>query len=327
MSKILKAGPAKVLIAAGLGLFTLPLWAANPAGPGAVNYVEGQVDVDGQPLTSQSVGHTAVQTGQVLETNQGKTEMLLSPGVFLRLGNDSAVRLDTGGLTNTRVTLLRGQAMVEADEILPGSSVQINDGTASANVVKRGLFEFTAAPQSRVAVYEGELRLQEGDRQVTLKKGHELALMEPNLKTASFDRKAHDDLYNWSSVRSAYLAQAANESARTFVVDYAGWYGPGWYWNPWWDFYSFIPGAGILYSPFGWGFYSPALAYYAPVYVGRFGGYPAIARGGVHGFRGTGTVGAVRGFNGGGFHGFAGGGFRGGFGGGFHGGGFGGGRR
>src|SRR5579872_3495888 len=96
-----------------LAAFTAPMWAANPAQPGTVNYVEGQVSLNGQALTSKAVGSAEVQTGGVLETIQGKAEMLLTPGVFLRLGDDSAVRMDSPGLTNTRVSLLRGKAMVE----------------------------------------------------------------------------------------------------------------------------------------------------------------------------------------------------------------------
>jgi hypothetical protein len=60
-------------------------------------------------------------------------------------------------------------------------------------------------------------------------------------------------------VRSEYSSQASLASARTLVVD-GGWWGPGWYWNPYWGMYSFVPG-GPLFSPFGWGFYSPRAFY------------------------------------------------------------------
>src|ERR1700686_340562 len=49
----------------------------------------------------------------------------------------------------------------------------------------------------------------------------------------------------------------------------AGW-GGGWYWDPWFSAFSFLPGGGIFYSPFGWGFYSPGLVYRAPFYGGHF---------------------------------------------------------
>src|SRR4029077_4440887 len=50
-----------------------------------------------------------------------------------------------------------------------------------------------------------------------------------------------------------------------------GWYGNGWYWDPWFSAYTFIPGDGIFYDPFGWGFYSPWLAFGAPYFGYGFG--------------------------------------------------------
>jgi len=72
------------------------------------------------------------------------------------------------------------------------------------------------------------------------------------VKPANFDpRKAQDDLYNWNSVRSEYLAQDNNEISGQYAG--AG-YDPGWYWDPYALDYTFI-GAGSFWSPFGWGFY------------------------------------------------------------------------
>jgi hypothetical protein len=126
-----------------------------------------------------------------------------------------------------------------------------------------------------------------------------------------------------------------------------GWYGDGWYWDPWFDAYTFIPGDGIFFGPFGWGFYSPWYVFGAPYFgFGYWGGYyhhfepgyqppyravAGIPRGVGHAYQVRGNV--ARGFAGGGFGrggfgtGFARGGFGGGFHGGFDGGGFHGGGR
>ena len=123
-------------------------------------------------------------------------------------------------------------------------------------------------------------------------------------------------------MRSSYLAEANVDIAPAYVD--AGWWGPGWigtgwYWDPWFNCYTFLPGDGYFYSPFGWGFYSPFYAWGAP--FGFHGHYP-------HRFDPHGTAMAPRlghGVAGGGSHGggFAGGGVQGG--GGVHAGGFGGG--
>jgi hypothetical protein len=107
-----------------------------------------------------------------------------------------------------------------------------------------------------------------------------LGAANPRLKTQSFDVKAGettDSLYAWSRLRSEYVAEANMSLAQTVVVARPGWwYGTGWYWNPYFSSWAFMPGAGYLYSPFGWGFYSPAYwgAYYAPFYRGF--GYPIL---------------------------------------------------
>jgi hypothetical protein len=61
--------------------------------PGMVNYVEGQVLVDGQAVAGNQIGQLAVARGHVVETNDGKVEVLLTPGVFLRLDSHSSAKM------------------------------------------------------------------------------------------------------------------------------------------------------------------------------------------------------------------------------------------
>src|SRR5437764_1174944 len=63
------------------------------AGPGTLNYTEGRVSVDGQSLAQHSSGEL-LQPGQTLDTaDNGYAEVLLTPGAFLRVGNNSEVKL------------------------------------------------------------------------------------------------------------------------------------------------------------------------------------------------------------------------------------------
>ena len=90
------------------------------------------------------------------------------------------------------------------------------------------------------------------------------------LKPRKFDKNAYtDDFYRWASLRSSYLAEANVDAARRYGGEagwYGGWYGEGWYWDPWFGAYTFIPGDGIFFDPFGWGFYSPWFAFEAPFF-------------------------------------------------------------
>jgi len=297
--------------------------AAGSAIPGTVNYVEGQVSIAGQPVTPQAIGSAQLQTNQVLQTGQGRAEMLLTPGVFLRLGDNSSVRLISPNLGDTRVELLQGRAIVEVTEIFKDSNLAVLLDGASARLDKPGLYSFDADGR-QVRVFDGKASVQADNRNVNLDQDRQLALMPP-FRATRFDAKAQaslDPLYGWSNLRSEYEAEASMQSARTvFVGGGSYWDGPGWYWNPYWDMYGFIPGDGIWYSAFGWPFYSPWLAYSYRGY-----GYGFHGQGFVAGARHiTGSALAARGgsesarIGGGGFasRGFAGG-MHGGFGGGGH---------
>lgn len=249
-------------------LFAAVLFAAAQgavARPGTVNYAEGQVLLDGQSVSAKDVGSVEAGAGRVLQTDNGKAEMLLFPGAFLRLGENSAVRMVSPALNDTRVELMQGKAMVEVDQIQSENRLVVVDNGLSARLTKKGIYGFDAN-QPMVSVYDGKAEVQRDDQSVEVGKGKQLAMQpDSRLKPQKFDRNQTDSLYEWSKLRSGYLAEANMASAQMVVVNNGpGWYTPGWYWNSWYDTWGFFPSAGLLYSPFGYGFYSPAFYYYNP---------------------------------------------------------------
>jgi hypothetical protein len=249
---------------------------SNSGRPGMINYTEGQVLLNGNTIGSRSIGRAEAAPGEVLQTRQGRAEMLLTPGVFLRLGQNSAVKMIDPSIIHTQVQLQQGKAMIEVDQIADENHLNVLTNGLEARLVKKGIYEFHANP-GLLAVYDGKAVVSADDRSIDIKKGRELPL-EPGLasvKPKKFDRDQTDELYAWSKLRSSYVAEANASSAQTIVVNNPGWYaGTGWYWNPWYDSWAFVPGAGFIDSPFGFGFYSPAYWYaYAPIYpyYSRFG--------------------------------------------------------
>jgi hypothetical protein len=295
---------------------------ANSARPGTLNYVEGQASIEGRQLLPQSVGNTTLEAGQVLATANGKAEVLLTPGIFLRLGNDSTVQMVSTDLTHTEVKLEQGRANVEVDQIYPQNTVLIDLKNGQTQVLKNGLYAFDAANATlrvfdgKAAVYPGT-NTQANVKPIDVKGGHQLVLNGEPFKPQGFnkDQAKNDPFYKWSSLRSEYLGEANLNLAEQYAA-YPGFY-PGWYWAGGPYGYTWLPGDGLFWSPFGYGFYSP---FYIRgggfIYGGGYGrgfyrgGYPA------GGYRG----GAVRAQGAAGFHGAGGGG-------GFHGGGGGGGHR
>lgn len=299
---------------------------ARSALPGTVNYIEGQVNIGSDTLNADSIGSAMLEPNQTLETGTGKAEILLTPGVFLRVDDNSAVRMISPGLTNTEIQLDQGRAMVEVAEIHDQNHLRIDAGGVQTQLVKKGLYEFDADRQE-ILTFDGKALVQDGDRTISVDGGKRLELNTgAELKAHGFDKNDYkqSDLYQWSSLRSSYLAEANVNAASVYVANgyYGpGWIGAGWYWSPAFAGYTFIPGNGILYSPFGWGFYSPLVVFRSPLFV-RFGapfhpGFIGFRPGVVRAFPGRPVVvsrgpvirsapvvhGSFRGGSGGGFHG------------------------
>jgi len=257
--------------------------------PGTINYVEGQAAIGSQTLAESAVGSARLRPGQTLITANGRVEVLLTPGVFLRIDHDSSVRMVSAGLADTVVALDKGEALVDAAAIRPANNVRVNVGDAGAELLKPGLYEFDASGP-KIRVFDGKAAVQAAGKSTDVGRGHEIAFQSGDkMKDQWFNEKqaAGDDFYRWSSLRSSYLADANVDAARAYAGQEPGWnpgywYGEGWYWDPWYDAYTFLPGDGIFFDPFGWGFYSP---WFAP-YFG-FGGWGGYGWGGGHPYRHT----------------------------------------
>src|SRR5215470_11879609 len=164
--------------------------------------------------------------------------------------------------------------MVEVDEIYHENNLRVSQPGGDTKLEKTGLYGFDAS-NAAVRVFDGKAVVTADDRKITVKKNQELAFDSPKLKARGFDKDQvakNNDLYRWSSLRSEYLSEANVNAAQRYYVNgwYGpGWWGPGWYWDPWFGGFTFLPGSGFFYNPFGWGFYSPLMVRRAPVVIGR----------------------------------------------------------
>ncbi len=237
---------------------------AHPAGPGTINYVEGSASIDGRAITSRSVGNTALGEGGTLSTAKGKVEVLLTPGVFLRVDDESTVRMISPSVTHTEVQIQRGRALVEVNQLSPQDNIQIDLKNGQAVLVKRGLYEFDVE-KHRLRVFEGMAAAYEGNapqsesEAIVVKDGQQLALTGEPSKPQRFTKNTTDALYRWSSQRSEYLAEANEGLAERYAGSYDdhGAYPNGWVWAPGFYGYTWLPWNGYFYSPFDFGYYSP----------------------------------------------------------------------
>lgn len=248
---------------------------------GMINYTQGNVFLGKDEVQMKFGQNPAMKENEVLRTEDGLVEVLLNPGTFLRMNENSSIRMISNRLIDTRLDVLSGSAMVEVAELLPDNSVTLVYGDAQISLNKAGLYRVDTNP-ARVRVYKGEALVVSNGQTLTLGSGQE-SEFGAVLAASRFDPKIGDELYRWSARRAEALAAANPSTAnsyrgfRTGAIPMMS----GWGWNPYFGMFTYIPYSGIYYSPFGYGFYSPAQVFgvfYAPrVYStggGFFGGSP-----------------------------------------------------
>jgi hypothetical protein len=276
---------------------------------GVVQYVEGRAFLNDQAVDPKFGQFPDIKENQEFRTEEGRAEVLLTPGVFLRMGENSSIKMLSTRLTDARVEVLSGSAMIECSDVPKDNSIQVVYKANSIRLEKQGLYRIDTEP-ARLRVYEGEAVVTDGSGQLTVKGGKQTNLAGVML-AESFDRKDTDSLYNWSDRRAAYVAKANVVSASTVSnggssgyggysgyglgglalgglgyggLGYGGFgygYDPaflgGWMFNPMFGMYTYMPYSGFGYSPFGYTYFSPYTVGYAPYYGGG-GGYTNTGR-------------------------------------------------
>jgi hypothetical protein len=282
---------------------------------GVIHYVEGDVSVDGTPVHPKFAEFPDVKAGQLLATAEGRAEILLTPGVFLRMAENSSVRMLSNALVDTRLEVVSGSVLVEVGELREHNAISFEASSTHMELGKKGLYRIDATPAS-LRVYEGQVRVVSGSESLTARKGHQIDLDASRLADTRFETKDTDAFYRWSSRRAEYVAAANVISARvTSNSDYSSSFtgNPGaWSWNPYFGMFTFLPASGVYWSPFGSPFYSPTMVWAAyaprrsvvagggvgtpmgmgssPASFGRGGGMPTGTLGGGGGMRGGGVA-------------------------------------
>src|SRR5580698_5111626 len=116
-------------------------WGQNviSAHSGTIHYVEGRVVLDGEPVEPKATEFPEVKTDQVLATEEGRAEVLLTPGGFLRVSEDSSFRMISNRLSDTSFEVVSGDALIEVVELLKDNSITVQFKGTTASLDKRGL--------------------------------------------------------------------------------------------------------------------------------------------------------------------------------------------
>ncbi len=260
-----------VVVAFGTGLVSLPMAAQMvvSAKSGLVHYVEGDVKL-GDEAVNPKIGHFPdMKEGQILRTDEGRAEVLLNPGVFMRVGENSSVKMISNRLVDTRLDVLSGSAMIEIAEMTKEQGLTLAYKDATVELRKKGLYRIDG-DRGTLQVYDGEAVASLNGQSATLKDSKETALTGV-LAPEKFNKDVTDPFYRWAARRSNSLAVANLSAAKTLRDSGSVWNTGAWNYNPMFGLYTFIPGSGYYNSPFGYSFYSPYTVYNGLAYYGGRG--------------------------------------------------------
>jgi hypothetical protein len=241
---------------------------------GGVNFVSGDVKAR---LAGSREWHSVsvkddLRSGDAGRTGaDGRVEVLLNPGSYLRAGASTEFELTDVSLDNLRLNLTRGSVFVEAtgyDEL--GLNIQITTPRTRVELVRSGVYriDVTESGETIVAVQKGRARVGEGLTATVIKGGKVARVGAGGVEVAKFEKKQRDDLDMWSRERGRELAKvndalasrqtnsllASNSFYDLFKAEYPSSSFGLWMWSMQRGCYTFLPFYTGWRSPYGFGY-------------------------------------------------------------------------
>jgi hypothetical protein len=239
---------------------------------GLLYFFEGSVFIGDKEVEQKFGKFPDVDEGRELRTENGRAELLLTPGVFLRVAANSSVRMLSSQLSDTRVELLRGSAILEANPDSADTKVTLVYKNWQLRVPHQGVYRIDSEPP-QVQAYKGEVEVSVLGKTdaVTVKEGESLPFAAVLVADKS-PAPGSDDFKNWAMTRSqavsadnAVAAQITDDPTQT-QIDPSGLAGGGITYFP----LGGIPALGMT-SPYGLSFWSPyqssLTSLYFPAYM------------------------------------------------------------
>jgi uncharacterized membrane protein YgcG len=230
---------------AGMTLFLMLQFVISTKA-GLVNYVQGTASVK----ATQSVA-----TGVPIKTGpEGFAEILLNPGSFLRLGQNSEAILDSTELTNISLRVLAGTAVIEAGGFTKETPLKVRAGDLNVRIIKDGIY---VVEPGQIKVADGQVQL-DGETK-SYKKGWVVS------KTGAlkFSKTNPLEIELWSRSRSNLIAVSNANISNTIrrQPSLASSFHNVWLWDPSFGGFTFIPGYRYR-SPYGYHYRSVQETYY-----------------------------------------------------------------
>lgn len=252
---------------------------------GGVNLTQGNVFVKREDSTNGVLvkGDNVKIGDRVITEKNSKAEILLNPGSYARLGENSEFKFITTSLDDLELQLNRGSVIFEvfADN---NFKITVNASNSRFYLIETGVYrvDVLANGGSRLQVWKGKALTGDTDA-VKIKKSREIIMNGSQFAVAEFDRDEKDSLDEWSQDRAKQLANAnarlRRKPLKNSLVNSFGnnrWGGFNtyglWAYDASFGGYCFLPFGSGWSSPYGYvfdrNFFSsrPSYSFYNSVY-------------------------------------------------------------
>lgn len=243
---------------------------------GLLHYFEGDVytseknvggDLERTKVPQSKTRFVQLEEKQLFSTEDGRAEILLAPGMFLRMGENCEIKFLSVRLGESVVSVPHNEKncvmVFDFLDVPKDTTFWFRYDDWFFNIQKGGVYHFsTNGPNAgaTLRVLSGEINTDEMEGfSGRLSKGKSLILREPKVITKKLKKDFSDEITRWSKRRDSYLA-AANVWAAKNVFD--GFTKNNlrnnfWYWNPYFGMYTFIPSRGNIDCYWGFRFFNP----------------------------------------------------------------------
>lgn len=167
---------------------------------GLIHLSTGRVAVDELPF--QGIGVLSLEPGEEMVCTQGMTEMLLLPGLYVRLSEGSAVKMHKAEPSDVVLELMKGNAIFEAVRN-PDERATLQYGDIRIKPQKKGVLRLDAADptSARAVVLKGAALAVVDGESIPIKSKQALSLSGDHA-VAKAGKPPKDALAKWHKDRS-----------------------------------------------------------------------------------------------------------------------------
>ena len=157
-----------------------------------------------------TAGHKLNAGGRLKTLENGRAELLLNPGSYLRLAESSLVRFIRTGYATMKFEILGGEIILESAAFNPTiHSLSISTPAGDFQVAAKGLYRLSLDPRLRVSVYKGALEWMGNNRKRRrLEAGRSYQVEAATSRLHSGKLRKKDALNQWSKKRARQLAKS-----------------------------------------------------------------------------------------------------------------------